>query len=240
MWTVVGLFTALNPCRLHNCCSQERHRPTLMFLAIKSHYYLAHFTEHVKSLWCFFSLTIYSDTFLQLDFLPARRWKTPTTTVGVKLRQRQAQTPTRPLRKTRARDTRGRRNWHLHKSAQTPDIQSSEGKSRQEFQSKIDSIMNFNCIQLKEQKCKIPLAGCEEQTHMSSIHPPLLHCGLLVVVCTLDWTAEEEWSSHTVSPPLYLKSQTVGERVTLHIIQQDNMNNSRTTISGKICKGENC
>lgn len=57
------------------------------------------------------------------NLLLARRWKTPTTTVGVKLRQRQAQTPTRPLRKTRARDTRGRRNWHLHKSAQTQNIQ---------------------------------------------------------------------------------------------------------------------
>lgn len=48
---------------------------------------------------------------------PAIRWSTPTPRVGVKLRHRQAQTPTRPLRNTRARETNGRRNWHRHKSA---------------------------------------------------------------------------------------------------------------------------
>lgn len=53
---------------------------------------------------------------------PASRWSTPTTKVGVKLRHRQAQTPTRPLRNTKARDTKGRRNWLLHKSAQRENI----------------------------------------------------------------------------------------------------------------------
>lgn len=51
---------------------------------------------------------------------PANRWSTPTPRVGVMLRQRQAQTPMSPLRNTKARDTRGSRNWHLHRSAQTP------------------------------------------------------------------------------------------------------------------------
>lgn len=55
-------------------------------------------------------------------FSPARRWSTPTTNVGVKLRQRQAQTPTRPLRKTNARDTKGKRNWQRHKSAQRQNM----------------------------------------------------------------------------------------------------------------------
>lgn len=53
---------------------------------------------------------------------PASTWSTPTTKVGVKLRHRQAQTPTRPLRKTKARDTNGRRNWHLHKSEKSENI----------------------------------------------------------------------------------------------------------------------
>lgn len=53
---------------------------------------------------------------------PASRWSTPTPKVGVKLRHRQAQTPTRPPRNTKARDTKGRRNWHLHKSENGENI----------------------------------------------------------------------------------------------------------------------
>ena len=50
---------------------------------------------------------------------PASRWSTPTHRVGVMLRQRQAHTPMSPMMNTKARDTRGSRNWHLHRSAQT-------------------------------------------------------------------------------------------------------------------------
>lgn len=37
--------------------------------------------------------------------------------VGAKLRHRHAQKPVRAPKTTRARDTSGSRNWHLHKSA---------------------------------------------------------------------------------------------------------------------------
>lgn len=37
--------------------------------------------------------------------------------VGAKLRQRQAQKPVRAPKTTKARETSGSRNWHLHKSA---------------------------------------------------------------------------------------------------------------------------
>lgn len=37
--------------------------------------------------------------------------------VGAKLRHRHAQKPVRAAKTTRARDTSGSRNWHLHKSA---------------------------------------------------------------------------------------------------------------------------
>lgn len=51
--------------------------------------------------------------------LPASRCSSPTNSVGVILRQRQAHTPINAARNTSPTETSGNRNWHFHRSVDT-------------------------------------------------------------------------------------------------------------------------
>lgn len=95
------------------------------------------------------SLLILQSIVRRVFVSPARRWSTPTPKVGVKLRHRQAQTPTRPLRNTKASDTKGRRNWHLHKSEQRYNNRSTLKPS---YIKKHDLILSFEHISVSVPK----------------------------------------------------------------------------------------